>query len=40
MKATFYVAVAFAGFKVETKYTLDYVIDGHTVRWTPAESPT
>lgn len=39
MKATFHIAVAFAGFKVETRYTLDYRIDGTTVRWTLAESP-
>jgi ribosome-associated toxin RatA of RatAB toxin-antitoxin module len=39
MRATFEVAVAFAGFDVETRYTLDYEIGPLLVKWRLAESP-
>jgi ribosome-associated toxin RatA of RatAB toxin-antitoxin module len=39
MRAAFDVAVSFGGFDVETRYTLDYEIDGLTIRWKLAESP-
>jgi ribosome-associated toxin RatA of RatAB toxin-antitoxin module len=39
MRATFEVALSFAGFDVQTRYTLDYEIDALTVKWKLAESP-
>ncbi len=39
MRATFEVALAFAGFDVKTSYTLDYDFDEKRVAWKLAESP-
>jgi ribosome-associated toxin RatA of RatAB toxin-antitoxin module len=39
MRATFDVALAFAGFDVKTSYTLDYDIGESRVAWKLAESP-
>ncbi len=39
MRATFDVALAFAGFDVKTRYTLEYDIEPKRVAWKLAESP-